>query len=258
MENKKTKRFYKVGETVWVIGEKKEGRIKAISKDPLKVTVTVKKGTEITEHVLDMWEIDKLKYKAKEKLEQIKTKKSSFSGGTITLLEDTPTVYFAKAREEAIIPSKRDEDAGYDLYACVEPRETEEGKVYEILCPALETTLVPTGIGMALPKTHFFNCKHERGSTGKISMSVLSGVVDSGYRGEMFVAITPLNKDVLITSTVTETEVGSKVILYPYSKAIAQGTIELVPKVNIEVITFDELQQIESERGTSRLGASGK
>jgi dUTP pyrophosphatase len=89
-------------------------------------------------------------------------------------------------------------------------------------------------------------------------MSVLAGVVDSGYRGEVFVAITPLHKDVLITSEVTETEVGENVILYPYSKAIAQGTIDLVPQVNIEVIDFKELSKIESERGVGALGASGK
>lgn len=111
---------------------------------------------------------------------------------------------------------------------------------------------------MALPKTHYFNCKHERGSTAKPSMSVLAGVVDSGYRGEVFVALTPLHKDVLITSEVTETEVGEHVILYPYSKAIAQGTIDLVPQVNIEVIDFADLSNIESERGTGALGASGK
>jgi dUTP pyrophosphatase len=169
-----------------------------------------------------------------------------------------PTVYFSKVKPDSIIPSKRDEDAGYDIYACVEAREVEGKKIHEIFCPAFKTTLVPTGIAMALPKTHFFNAKHERGSTGKISMSVLSGVVDSGYRGEIFVAITPLHKDVLITSEVSETEVGENVILYPYSKAVAQGTIELVPQVHIEEISYEDLLNIKSERGLTRLGQSGK
>ena len=30
------------------------------------------------------------------------------------------TIYFAKVKPEAKIPSKRDEDAGYDIYACFE------------------------------------------------------------------------------------------------------------------------------------------
>lgn len=244
---KKQKRFYKVNEIVWVISKKKEGKIKSINKDSLKAVVTVE-GEDLE---LELWSIDKLKYSAKEKL--VKSKKHT---------DSIPTVYFAKVRENAIIPSKRDEDAGYDLYVNVEPREIINGDeshlVRDILCPALRTTLVPTGIAMALPKTHYFNAKHERGSTGKISMSVLSGVVDSGYRGEVFVAITPLYKDVLITSEVTETKEEENVIYYPYSKAICQGTIELVPKVHIEEISFEDLKNIKSERGTGALGSSNK
>lgn len=247
MDNNKTKRFYKAGEVVWVIGEKKEGVIETINKESLEVKVKV----EDTVHTLKLWEIDKLKYKAKDKLVKEKRNKSK-----------TPTVYFAKVRPDAIIPSKRDEDAGYDIYANIQGVEIEsegETKVLrELYVPANQTTLVPTGIAMALPKTHYFNCKHERGSTGKISMSVLAGVVDSGYRGEIFIALTPLHKDILITSEVDKVEEGEHVILYPHSKAIAQATIDLVPKVNIKEISFEELQNIESERGDTKLGQSGK
>lgn len=252
---KVTKRFYKVGEMVWVVGEKKEGKVKSINKDTHEVTVTVKEGKVIEELTLKLWSIDKLKYKAKEELV---AKKSKVGKVVQFNAQGLPTVFFAKVRPEAIIPSKRDEDAGYDLYANVEGVEMEGKIVHEILCPALKTTLVPTGFAMALPKTHYFNCKHERGSTGKISMSVLSGVVDSGYRGEVFVAITPLEKDVLITSEVTEVERTPYVTLYPYSKAICQGTIDLVPQVHIEEISLEDLQNIKSERGTTKLGQSGK
>jgi len=256
---KKQKRFYKVGEMVWVVEDKKEGKVKSINKDTHEVVVTMKgvdkleRGTDkvletsFVEKTLKLWEIDKLKYKAKEQLVKSKKKKAKL-----------PTVYFAKVRETGIIPSKRDEDAGYDVYADVAGKEVDGKVIHEIHCPAFETTLVPTGIAMALPKTHYFNVKHERGSTGKISMSVLAGVVDSGYRGEIFVAITPLHKDVLITSEVADTEVGENVILYPYSKAIAQGTIDLVPQVEIKEISFEDLAKIESERGDTKLGQSGK
>lgn len=251
---KKQKRFYKVGEVVWVIGDKKEGKVKSLTlgiKEP-EVTVVVN-GEEKT---LKVWEIDKLKYKAKEEL--VSKVNKTFNGNGKLL---APTVYFAKVRPDAIVPSKRDEDAGYDIYAnlpSVLLSEDEPKDVNELWCPAFKTTLVPTGIAVALPKTHYFNVKHERGSTGKISMSVLAGVVDSGYRGEIFIAITPLHKDVLITSEVTDTEVLDNVILYPYSKAIAQATIDLVPQVNIVEIPFEDLKNISSERGDSKLGASGK
>lgn len=247
---RKTKRFYKVGEMVWVISEKKEGKIKSINKDSLEVVVTVKEGIQLIEHNLKMWEIDKLKYKAKEQL--VKKVKRNVKA------DDLVTVYFAKVRPDGVIPIKRDEDAGWDIYANVEPKVVNGEEIREIYCPAFKTTLVPTGIAVALPNTHYLNLKHERGSTGKISMSVLSGVVDSGYRGEIFLAITPLHKDVLITNEVTETEIGEHVIMYPYSKAIAQATIDLVPKVQIKEIPYEDLEKIESERGKAKLGESGK
>lgn len=257
-KNNKQKRFYKVNEVVWVIPDKKKGTIKSINKEDLTVDViidTVQKLERGTDKVLStsyvvktykMWEIDKLKYNEKKKFINEKKK------------EKFPTIYFAKVRKDAIIPSKRDEDAGYDVYSNLEAKLVEGKEVREILCPKNKTTLVPTGIAMALPKTHYFNLKHERGSTGKISMSVLSGVIDSGYRGELFIAITPLYKDIVITSEVTETEENENEILYPYSKAICQGTIDLVPQVNIKEISFEELSNIKSERGDTKLGQSGK
>ena len=47
-------------------------------------------------------------------------------------------IMFAKLRDGAIIPSKRDEDSDYDLYACFEEEE--------FVIPAFSTRLVPTGI----------------------------------------------------------------------------------------------------------------
>ena len=245
MENKnikanKKKRFYKVGETVWSIEDKKEGKVLKIDNANLEVKIEVDGKSK----TVKLWEIDKLKYKALDS-----NKKNT---------KNLPTVYFAKVRPSAVIPSKRDEDAGYDIYANLEPRTVEGEEVYEMYLPVNKTTLVPTGIAMALPKTHYCNLKHERGSTGKIGMSVLSGVIDSGYRGELFIAITPLHKDILITSKVTETEEYDNGYLYPYSKAICQATIELVPQVNIKEITFEELQSMKSERMDTKLGQSGK
>lgn len=251
------KRYYNVGELVWVIDRKEEGKIESIDRKNLSVTVKLINSETVN---LKFWEIDKLKYKAKERF---KVRKKEWYDRIYTnrlnayMSIDPPTIYFAKVRKDAIIPTKRKEDAGYDIYADLSNKGMING-AYEIYCPAFKTTLVPTGIAMALPKTHYFNLKHERGSTGKLSMSVLAGVVDSGYRGEIFVAITPLYKDILITSEVEETEELSDVIMYPYSKAICQGTIDLVPQVNIEEISFEDLQNIESERGDSKLGQSGK
>lgn len=242
------KRFYKENQIIWSVELKKEVKVKSVNKEDLTITVLEKTNKGNLEHTFPLWSVDTLKYKAKEELiSKVKNKKN-----------ELPKVYFARVREDAIIPSKRKEDAGYDIYANIVAIEVDGKEIRELLCHVNQTTLVPTGFAMALPNTHYFNAKHERGSTGKISMSVLSGVIDSGYRGELFIAITPLHKDVLITDEVTETEVGRHAILYPYSKAICQGTIDLVPQVEIEVISFEDLQKIESERGDTKLGQSGK
>jgi len=168
-------------------------------------------------------------------------------------------LFFAKTNENAIVPSKRKEDAGYDFYACFEDDEIRlvKGKA----------NLVPTGIASAFPSDYYLNLKHERGSTGKYGMSILAGVVDSGYRGQVWVNISPTYKDVIISKTFMfpkkdngtpkpfETE---DVIYYPYELGIAQGTLEVVPDVKVEEICYNELKDITSERGESQLGDSGK
>lgn len=259
MENKKSKRFYKKGETVWVIDLKTDGVVENINKKDLSMTVsyTDEKGVKQTYNG-KMWKFDKIKYKAKENL--VKSGKIGLSKANVIGIDaiSKPEVFIAKVREDAIIPTKRDEDAGYDIYANVEGRAISGKVIHQLHIPANQTTLVPTGIAVALPKTHYLNAKHERGSTGKISLSVLAGVVDSGYRGEIFIALTPLHKDVLITSETKETIETDTLILYPYSKAIAQFTIDLVPQTKLTEITYDELLEFDSERGTTKLGQSGK
>ncbi|MFS0905867.1 dUTP diphosphatase [Priestia aryabhattai] len=253
--NKKTKRFYKVGEIVWVVDHKTEGVVKSIDRANRTVTVEIA-DEEVT---VNLWSIDKLKYKAKEKL----VKEKSDTDKIIDLLALIhaimyPEVFFAKVREDAVIPSKREEDAGYDIYANLEDKFKTEDGFYEIDCPVLATTLVPTGLAVAMPNTHYLNLKHERGSTGVQSMSVLAGVIDSGFRNEMFIALTPLHKHVIITNRVDKVVVQDDYIMYPLSKAVAQGTVDLVPKAKISELPYEELLKIESERGLSMLGASGK
>lgn len=281
MENKK-KRFYKKGEVVWVVAEKREGTVVKIDKDKLEVTVSfgplVKGGikNEVLfnygdQKVYKIWEIDKLKYKKAEEL-NVEPKAPEVlhpplpepvAAEFIALLKALmyPDVYFAKVREQAVIPSKRKEDAGYDIYANLETfaRQTEEDEmVYELECPVLATTLVPTGLAVAMPDTHYLNLKHERGSTAVKAMAILAGVVDSGFRNEMFVAITPMHKPILISSVVEKVEENETHIIYPLSKAIAQGTIEIVPQAKIVELTYEKLKAIGSERGMTMLGESGK
>ena len=102
------------------------------------------------------------------------------------------TIKFAKVRENAIIPSKNIENAGYDIYGIFEGNEDEN----RIVKPHT-TKLIPTGIACALPSKYYFQVE-ERGSTGSKGIKKSAGVIDSGYRGEIFIAITNSTDNYLV------------------------------------------------------------
>lgn len=94
------------------------------------------------------------------------------------------TIKFAKVKENAIIPSKTLENAGYDIYGMFGDNSDKN----RIVKPH-QTKLIPTGIACALPTKYYFQVE-ERGSTGSKGIKKSAGVIDSGYRGEIFIAIT--------------------------------------------------------------------
>lgn len=159
-------------------------------------------------------------------------------------------IKFAKVKENAVIPSKREEDAGYDIYACFDEK-------FVIIQPH-ETVLIPTGIASAFSDDYVMVLK-ERGSTGTKGMAQRCGVIDSGFRNEWLVPITnTTDKTIMIDKVFEKVEEYNSYIHYPYGKAICQALLLPVPKVEIEEIAYDELIKIESERGNGMLGSSGK
>ena len=161
------------------------------------------------------------------------------------------TVKFAKVRPTAEIPTKRVEDAGYDIYA-----DFEEDY---IIVPPHKTKMIPTGIASACDTDYCFILK-ERGSTGSKGIAQRCGVIDSGYRNEWFVPTTnTTDKTLYIAKNTSDINVNNKdSFAYPYGKAIAQAIIIPVPQVDIEEYTYDELKAIPSQRGNGALGSSGK
>ena len=163
-------------------------------------------------------------------------------------------IYWAKVKEQAIIPTKREEDAGYDLYPCFE-------EDYIEIAP-LTTKLVPLGVASAFDANYVLILK-ERGSSGTKGLAQRSGVIDSGYRGEYMAPVTNVNnkpiriakKEVVDTWSNCEKE---QILIYPYEKAICQGVLLVMPSLESEEISYEALQQIESQRGSGRLGSSGK
>lgn len=182
-------------------------------------------------------------------------------------------IKFAKVKEGAIVPSKRDEDMGFDIYACF-------NEDYIKIFPH-ETKLIPTGIASACDNDYGFLLR-ERGSTGSKGIALRCGVIDSGYRNEWFIGLTNTTDNLLFISKLTKEElmeeankssnnevlskvfksinesIWEDVIVYPYTKAIAQALIVPVPKTKVEEVSYDELKNIASERGIGALGSSNK
>lgn len=168
-------------------------------------------------------------------------------------------LYFAKVRPDAKIPTKEDENAGYDIYPCFDEDE--------IFIPAGTTKLVPTGIAAAVSEGYYLQVE-ERGSTGSKGIKKSAGVIDSGYRGEIFIAITNSNwYDISITKIKNDekpwthhhpTGNATFVECYPYEKAIAQLIVHEVPKMDVSEMSYEELKKIPSKRGDGALGSSGK
>lgn len=193
-------------------------------------------------------------------------------------MREATEVRFAKVHPNAIIPSKRDEDMGFDIYACFDEDY--------IVINAHETKLIPTGIASACNTKYGFLLR-ERGSTGSKGIALRCGVIDSGYRNEWFVGLTNTTGDVWYISKLPIEEViereCTRIVgqskdkynlnlsydevkkdlelyarVYPYSKAIAQALVVPVPKVEVKEIPYEELKAIESERGLGKLGSSNK
>ena len=159
-------------------------------------------------------------------------------------------IIFAKLREGAIIPSKRDEDSDYDLYACFDEEE--------FVIPAFSTRLVPTGIISAFDESLGVKFE-ERGSNTKWCGMVQAGVIDSGYRGEWFCAIYNGNSvPVHISKAVTDVQRSAEKVLVPYSKALCQFNVREIPRVEIQEVTAQEVLACVSQRGAGALGSSGK
>lgn len=172
----------------------------------------------------------------------------------------TTNIKFAKVHPNAIIPSKREEDMGFDIYACFDDD-------YIVINPH-ETKLIPTGIASACDSDYGF-LVFERGSTGSKGIARRCGVIDSGYRNEWFIGLTNTTNKVMYISKLSEEETYDRyyndypwfeedILIYPYSKAIAQALIVPVPKTEVEELTYDELKEIKSERGMGALGSSNK
>lgn len=164
-------------------------------------------------------------------------------------------VFFSKLKEGAVIPHKRPEDAGYDIFSCF-------SQDYVMIRPG-ETVKIPTGIASCFPKEYCFIVK-ERGSTGSIGLGQRSGVIDSGYRNEWILPVTNHSKKTILiiknefrnSKKYEEMIKSNDITEYDYGKAIAQALLLPVPETFIQEIEYSELLKFESDRMMEGFGST--
>jgi len=135
-----------------------------------------------------------------------------------------------RLRSEAVVPERAyPGDAGLDLSSC-ERVELQPG----------ERALVRTGLAVAIPEGHAGFVQPRSGLAAKHGITIVNtpGLIDSGYRGELQVAL--LNTDARETFVVEE------------GMRIAQLVVLALPQV--ELVEVDALP--ESERGSRGFGSS--
>ena len=164
--------------------------------------------------------------------------------------DNSNTISFARIHGDAKIPTKREEDGCYDCYAAFDEDA--------ITIAPHKVKLIPTGIISAF--SHRWRvAMRERGSASKTNLAVKCGQIDSGYRGEWFVAIRNDNDvPVEISKLVTKNVFKEKIIKVPYIKAICQFAIEEVPPISVLEESADVIRMYASDRGIGCLGSSDK
>lgn len=147
--------------------------------------------------------------------------------------ENHGTMKMKKFRENAVLPERKtDGSAGFDLCACIdEPHTLKVGDIF----------LFPTGLGAEIPVGCAGMVFTRSGLGVKHGVAVANGVgvIDSDYRGEIFVGLRNF---------------GHEDYTVMPGERIAQLVVMPIVLPDIEVV--GELSQ--TERGTGGFGSTGK
>jgi dUTP pyrophosphatase len=173
--------------------------------------------------------------------------------------EELMSIKVKRLRDNAKVPTKAYKgDAGWDIYCCEDVRMAGIGEMIKYLWGSLAwldqseiisknkefwhmvencKQKIGTGIAMQMPIGKV-GLIWDRSGLGSRGVTVLGGVVDSGYRGEVMVTLINL---------------GMETVILPAGSKIAQMLIQDV--CGEEMIEVEELE--ESERGSHGFGSSG-
>jgi dUTP pyrophosphatase len=137
-----------------------------------------------------------------------------------------------RKKSNAVLPKKATEgSAGFDLHACLE--------TCRVLAPG-DIFLTPTGISLGLPGSGYVGLIFARSGLGTKNISLPNGVgvIDSDYRGEIFVSL----KNFGTTSyTITPNDRIAQLVILPISN-----------------LPFREVTKLENTaRGEAGFGSTG-
>lgn len=91
--------------------------------------------------------------------------------------QEIKSIKIKRTRDAAIVPTKAHRwDAGYDLYV-----------VSDCKIPPFGRALIPTGVAFDLPKGYLGMVVGRSGNTSKRGFHIPAGIIDSHYKGEVFV-----------------------------------------------------------------------
>ena len=148
-----------------------------------------------------------------------------FAEEDLELYEERVNISIELCHKDAILPTYAKEgDAGMDIYS-----------VEDVIIPAGETRIVPTGLKVAIPNGYEIQIRPRSGLSFKTPLRIPNapGTIDAGYRDEVGIIIT--NTDQNSNFTI---EKGTR---------IAQMVLQKVPKINWEVT--DSVENIGINRG---------
>lgn len=133
-----------------------------------------------------------------------------------------------KLHPEAKVPTfAHNTDAGMDFYS-----------LGALTILPMARAQVATGIAMQIPNGYVGLVWDKSGLSHKKGLKTLGGVIDAGYRGEVFIGVVNL---------------GSEPIVFEAGDKVAQMLIQRVEHPEtIEVVELDE-----ADRGTGAFGSTG-
>ena len=144
------------------------------------------------------------------------------------LAKETAVLNFKRLDDQAMLPTRGSaESAGLDLYSIevltIEPKQR---------------VLARTGLAVAIPPAHYGRIAPRSGLALRTGLDVLSGVIDSDYRGEI---------GCLLYNT------GDETINLPAQSKICQLIIEKI--ITPEPVWASEID--ETDRGSGGFGSTG-